>query len=255
MDKANGKKQTTPKRRRPMRTGVKRALVTLFTLFTLAAAGFLGYYLFQLTDIEIQGNESFSNEQILAYVDVEMGQYIFTIDLDAIRRELGTIPYIEVLEVKRVYPSKLLIRLRERTLKLAVKYGDTFVLTDEAGTAVEMAPSAQGLIELRGVTVEAAAIGSRIQGLDDYDVYLIDTILATFEESVIGEELSYIDISIPTMITMGVKNGLKIRIGDVDNMEQKLAWIDTLYPRLVEEGKRFGTLDASSKYGASYIPD
>ena len=87
MDKANGKKQKKPKRRRPMRTGVKRALVTLFTLFTLAAAGFLGYYLFQLTDIEIQGNESFSNEQILAYVDVETGQNIFTIDLDAIRRE------------------------------------------------------------------------------------------------------------------------------------------------------------------------
>lgn len=144
MDKANGKKQKKPKRRRPMRTGVKRALVTLFTLFTLAAAGFLGYYLFQLTDIEIQGNESFSNEQILAYVDVEMGQNIFTIDLDAIRRELGTIPYIEVLEVKRVYPSKLLIRLRERTLKLAVKYGDTFVLTDEAGTAVEMAAIGPG---------------------------------------------------------------------------------------------------------------
>ena len=72
------------------------------------------------------------------------------------------------------------------------------------------------------------AAGSRALTTTTSD--LIDTILATFEESVIGEELSYIDISIPTMITMGVKNGLKIRIGDVDNMEQKLAWIDTLYP-------------------------
>jgi len=225
-------KKQHKKKRRPVRRGVKVALITIFALATLALAAFLGYYVFQITEIRIEGNDTFTNEQILAYVDAEIGQNIFTVDTDAIHKELSTFPYVEVRSVRRAYPSTLIIEIKERNLKLAVKYADTYVLMDQEGTAVELAPSPQGLVEIKGVSVQAAAIGAKVQGLDDYDYYLIDQVLEHFEDSAIGDVMTSIDLSVPTMITIGVKNGLSIRIGNGDNMDQKRAWIDTLYPGL-----------------------
>ena len=56
------------------------------------------------------------------------------------------------------------------------------------------------------------------------------------------------------MMNLSTSIGVTIRLGNDDNLEQKFVWIDTLLPRLEQEGRRYGTLDVSGTSGASFIP-
>ncbi|MFR4009352.1 MAG: hypothetical protein ACLT0Y_08820 [Christensenellales bacterium] len=61
------------------------------------------------------------------------------------------------------------------------------------------------------------------------------------------------DIAQPAAVHIKTDTGMTIRI-DADNLDSKINWLNTLMPRLIQEGKLTGTLDVTGEKGASYIP-
>ena len=64
------------------------------------------------------------------------------------------------------------------------------------------------------------------------------------------------DTTVKETYTIHVKldTGMTLRLGTIENVDAKLGWVETLMPRLTEEGKITGTLDVTGENGASYIP-
>ena len=71
-----------------------------------------------------------------------------------------------------------------------------------------------------------------------------------------GQALSDAAVAAGKTLAIHVKldTGMTLRLGTIDNVDAKLGWVETLMPRLTEEGKITGTLDVTGENGASYIP-
>ena len=242
--------------RKPMLKKKKRRLIVVFLLAALTITGFLSYYIFQVTTVEINGLISLSKEDVMESSGIELGQNIFSVNLEEVRSAVSQNPLLEVVSIYRVLPDKIVINLEERKMKLALPYGNEYVLIDTQGTAISFTTDTTNCIIIEGISPSGVSPGSKITALDTYLLFVLRNVVTSFETTPIATEIQTIDLTIPTLVSMKLKSGLTIRVGTVseDTIEEKAGWVTKLYPQLVNEGKRYGTLDISGDRGASYIP-
>lgn len=120
---------------RPSLAGVKRMLWPLMLL----GLGFASYELGQrllphvdrpISQIGVRGDLTYvSREAVQRRIEPFVAASFFNVDLDGMRRELESMPWIARAEVRRVWPDQVLIRLDEQ-LPIA-RWGDEALLNNQ----------------------------------------------------------------------------------------------------------------------------
>lgn len=114
------------------------ALVGVAVLATVGGTAWAGYRFvttsprFAITKIEVTGNSHVPTEQIVASLPVQVGQNVFSTDLDGVVRELRMNPWIASAEAHRELPHTLAIVVREHTPTAMVQLGALY-LVDTTG--------------------------------------------------------------------------------------------------------------------------
>jgi len=125
-----------------------RWLVTLRTVggFVLVSAVALGVawgarrYLmtsprFALEQVVMDGQKTRTKDSLLLRAGVQMGQNVFSVDVDAVRNKLLGDPYVKSAGVARRLPDTLLVHIEERTAAAIVVVGvDAFLVTRDGET-------------------------------------------------------------------------------------------------------------------------
>jgi cell division protein FtsQ len=99
-----------------MRTLILASLVT----GGLGAAGVMGWRAFQnhgflaLREVEVSGNSLVSKADILEKAGLELGVKLPSIPVAAVEASLRTLPGVGEVEVRRMFPSRIEIRVREK---------------------------------------------------------------------------------------------------------------------------------------------
>jgi cell division protein FtsQ len=75
--------------------------------------------------------------------DADLGHAILNVPLDERRRQLLAINWIEDASVSRLWPDRLVVRIRERTPVAFVHLGNNVVLIDADGVLLEPPPQAE----------------------------------------------------------------------------------------------------------------
>ena len=97
-----------------------------------------------LEDIILEGRRMTSKEDILQLLNLQRGDNILEIDLNAICEKIKTLPWVKTVNVSRHYfPNVIHISLVEREVKSIWQYKNEFHLLDEDGKIIdtEKAPS------------------------------------------------------------------------------------------------------------------
>ena len=115
----------------------KRVLIFVTILFFITVLIFSSSMLFSVNEIEVKGSTiSNSNEDVLSktedVVTLYKGKNYVFINENKISKEIeASSPYVKVTNVKKVFPNKILVEVKERKEALCLVYNSAYYTLDE----------------------------------------------------------------------------------------------------------------------------
>jgi len=89
-------------------------------------------------DIDIGGLQNVTRPQIMEVMGGDIGRNIFFVPLAQRKAQLEQIPWVESASVMRFIPNRLKVEIHERTPVAFARVGSRILLTDDAGTLMEL---------------------------------------------------------------------------------------------------------------------
>lgn len=108
---------------------------------------------FKLADVTVEGRDYVERSAILAALNVQPGDSLLGVDLQASRQRLESIDWVAGATVERRLPDTLYVTLRERRAVALWQSGQEYTLIDRNGRTVRasrMPPGAESLLLLGG---------------------------------------------------------------------------------------------------------
>jgi len=108
---------------------------------------------FKLADVTVEGREYVERDAILVALNVQSGESLLSIDLQAARKRLEAIDWVSSATVERRLPDTLYVVLKERRAVAIWQLGNDYTLIDRNGRTVRaktMPPGAEKLLLLGG---------------------------------------------------------------------------------------------------------
>ncbi len=147
--------EKAPRKRKKRR---KKHYLLRFVIFVALCVG--AYYLltselFDIHKIEVIDNNYFTSAQIIEKAGAKKGKNIlFETDAGDMKERLMHDPYIRDVDISRRLPATLKIKVDERTEKVAVPYGTTFVIVDDDGMVLRKTNTEPQLPIVAGLTIK-----------------------------------------------------------------------------------------------------
>lgn len=171
---------------------------------TMVAAGFLGYRGFRFLlfspavefagsyQVEITGNQFVGRAAITDLFSADLGKSILRVPLDARRKEIELIPWIQEATVERTLPDRIRVEVVERTPVAFLRAGNELQLVDASGALLERPLEAKFHFPVVSGFDESTPLGERKERMALFVDFMKEIELA---HPGAGEEVSEVDFS------------------------------------------------------------
>ena len=243
-----------PSRRK--KTGIG-ALLTF--LVVIMAVIFVMSVFFRVTDIQVEGNEHYTDQEIIKAVVIEEGDNLFFFDrIAATSRVFAKLPYIEEVSVERQLPNKVIISVQECKALAYLQVGDEEWAIDYSCKILGKATAEEtgDLIPILGVSPGTLMIGEKLTTADGNEelVNFISEVLYQLQERGLAPQVNKIDFSNAYSVRIAFGDGrYTFKIGGSSNVEYKFGMIVSVMNQL--KAGDVGTIDVSDGTTAHFIPN
>lgn len=238
------------------RGGSALGILALVLLVMIAAGIVLMRVVFVVKDIQVVGSTQFSAQQIVELTGIQMGESIFNVNEQSASRAFMSHGKLSFERLEKQMPSTVRILVRERTPRVAISYAGLPTVLDEYGYAIEQARDleGQGLPVVTGLRLTACEVGRQAVSQTPSQIetmsICVQQIYALQYQSMISE----LNVSDLDNLYLMTRAGMMVKLGDSENMQQKLLWMNSALTQLTAEGAVQGILDVSSAQSAVYQP-
>ena len=235
-------KSKTPKRRKKNAAARLRPFWILIGFLILlgvaAATGAVLWPGFTPKAIDVSGNHNASRAEIVAKAAIAPNVNIWLQNPRAIEARVASIPYVGAVHVHRVPPATIAIDVTERIPFAVVTEGSQAVLVDRDLRVLQAANAPSDLVTFTlrsgsdlspGVFLKTA---DAIRFKTSYD----ELIAARVVPIALGYDK--FDGLVATM-----RGGIRVMLGDDDEMARKIALIDPILAQVVRKGKPADAID------------
>ncbi|MBX4259171.1 FtsQ-type POTRA domain-containing protein [Clostridium estertheticum] len=191
------------KKRKKIRGLILLVIIMVTTLVTLCMK--LPY--FDIKNIEIIGNVNASKTEINDIAKTHLGSNILYDSFSDTSKQIMGNPYVLSVEVKKAFPSKIIIEINEKRAMFYGKANNNFYIIDNKGNLLQKKSDIKGmnLVNLIGFNYENAQVGSLIGEKSDRKIDTLVSMASIIE--------NYRKTSKSNKImTLDVKNVLDIKI-------------------------------------------
>lgn len=113
-------------------------IIIIILIFTLIYQFVRNPY-FELSKFQIIGNRNISDEEILSSINSEIGRHIYIIDTNKIEKTIiEKYPIIDGVDISKIWPDKLFIKISEREAKVVVVNLNGAYLSDGEGQIIQI---------------------------------------------------------------------------------------------------------------------
>ena len=210
----------------------KGKLALLLIILLALVVLILFRYVFVVRNVEIGGDRQVSDETVTRAASIDFGSSIFLVDEARIRAGVNALGSVR---------KAMLLHM-----------GDIRVL-DEECCVVESAPTVPDtdLIYVNGMTVTGYTPGVPLQaGAGQVEAYC--AIMHALDESAANGYVSEIELGNVNDLRLITRSGVTVRLGDAENMSNKIAWMRSAVADLEQRGEGGGSLDVRSGTKADY---
>ena len=234
-------------------------LAVFLTILFIAVIGAVGSVMFfRVSEVEIEGESRYSDEQIIAASGIEMGDSMVLLrsapSEDAIRSDM---PYIGSVIVEKQYPGKVIIKVDEKAAVACMRVGNETWLLDSDMKALEETDglAVKKYTFIKGFTSAEATAGRRISVDEDENTKLrySSEVLSGLEELGIIGDVTLVDVSNISGITVHYQDKFRVKLGTGENIQHKLARLGGIIPYLNDDDR--GVIDVSGDSESYFIPD
>lgn len=232
------------------------SLVMFFVV--IVAAIFMLSVLLRVSDIRVEGNEHYTDEEIISAIDIEQGDNLFFFDrFAAISRVFAKLPYVEQVSVERSLPNKVVITVVECKALAYIELGEEAWTIDHnckiLGKATEEEKG--DLIPIVGVRPGTLMIGERLltEDGDDTLVGYIATVLYQIQERGLASGVKKLDFTDPNHISFYYTDKYTVELGDAGKCEYKFGMLLSALAQL--KVGDVGVIDLSSGSSARFRPN
>jgi len=190
---------------------------------------------FAIRQIVVDDDGVLTPERVVQFAGVHVGENLLSIDLDRVRGNLEMLPLVRAVEVRRMQPDRLYIRVMERTavarLRVATReLGDETFYIDRAGFVMKAIRLPDGTVlqpqtprpapVLTGVTLADTRVGRQVES---EQIYRALELLDKLDQAVAGSllEVQQIDLSKPRQLVLTTGQHTTVKV-DVENFPQQL---------------------------------
>ena len=187
---------------------------------------------FQIQAITVTGNDALSTEKVVSLSGITSGDNLFWCGIGEAKKQLRHNPFVQDVSIRRALPDELIIEVTERKSLGYIVTPDGYVQVDAEGRllAIQQSLSNYRLPVINGVGLsELPELGGIIQNeklkqalgiLQSCDAALLDNIA----ELNVGQEY---------YILMYTNQQLEVRLGGLENMEQRLKDLNKILKEVV----------------------
>ncbi|MBR5155469.1 MAG: FtsQ-type POTRA domain-containing protein [Clostridia bacterium] len=223
------KKQLVKKKKR--NRAKRRLILFLFlficigTIFTILKAPF-----FNVKTIICVGQETISEEEIIKIAGAKTDVNIFSIGVGTMKRRLNGNPGIAECNVRRLFPNKIKIWVRESKAVVCVENGGVFLLADKNGQIIKVVDSkdkdaVKCVAKLNDFEPFSTKIGEYINKKDDSAHKVIFECIGILERLDMINDVTLISASDLSDIRIDYQDRLYIMLGNYEKIDYKLTFV------------------------------
>lgn len=244
------------KRRKSKKKKINKKILGFFSIIILVAIIVvlaLTAPIFNITKIEINGNEKVSKDTIIALSGIKMGENIFRFNNDMIQNVKQN-TYIEKVEIQRKMPGTVVISVKERKIKYQINLINSYVYLDKNGYLLENSSERKNVPVIVGFSIKEDEMLNE-KRLKDNDLEK----LANAAKIIEAAKAINID-NLITEVNVEDKNNTilyleskskKINVGDTTNLTNKMLYVQKILEN--EEGKS-GSVFVNGDISAGFKP-
>jgi cell division protein FtsQ len=91
---------------------------------------------FAIEDVKVSGNSETSEIEIFELLGLDGTTSLVALDVDAARRKIVKLPWVESVEVRKIYPKTIEVKLKERQAYAIWQHGQELSLIERNGSVI-----------------------------------------------------------------------------------------------------------------------
>lgn len=221
MSKAMNNK--TRVRRKPGSRGRNYSFYYLFAVIVVVVVLVVlaNTVLFRCTEIEVAGNVRYTPEQIIAGSELKTGDNLLHINAkDAAAKVVEKCLFIDEAEVKKSFPTKLVITVKESQICFSVSDNGTTAGISRGGRVIKYLDGTEDAIVLKGFEPESLELGAWLKSKNDTKNELPWEMLTIMEEAGLTK-ITEIDVSDRYSPKVTIDNRILLNLGGATELESK----------------------------------
>lgn len=229
------------RQKREKRFRILKIILKILLLFAIIIGILLFLFIspvFNIKNINVQGNSKINTEEIESLSKINMNENIFRFSSRQIEKNVKENAYIDTVEVKRKIPDAVEIIVTERETKYQLEFGNAFVYIDRNGNILEISNENANLPIIRGYSTaqENILVGNKLIDEDCNKLLTVEKFLRAAKSNEIYDIITYIDISNDNDYKFELPSKGKVAyLGDETNINDKILTLKEILTR--EEGK------------------
>ena len=187
---------------------------------------------FPIEKISVAGSKIYLAEEIIGICPIKTGDNMFAFSSEKLENEIrNKLPYILEVKVQRSLKGNLNLKVRDGKEKLCFENDKTFYTVGEDGFVINSyAELPNNLILIKGMDAKFK-VGNYISYENEKKQKILEKLLSFAQQSKINE----IDITEEYSISIVSDNRFDVSLGTSNNLEEKMAHLNSMVAKIGEE--------------------
>ena len=223
-------------------------------MVSLGAISLVKSSIFNLTKVEIIGNTTLKDDQIIDLEKLVTNKNIFTYNLKKVRKEIVNNPYIEDAQVKIKLPNKIVITVKEIDIVAVLFNGNEYCYIDSSGNLIEKINNLEENNDKIICSVDYTLSNNSITFKNQKEKDGILKVLNIIKSEYLEKEVKQIEYTNEDEINIITKYGTKFLIVDDKELEYNIARASKILVDLQSKKINDGIVDLTYSNYAVYKP-
>lgn len=224
---------------------VKKVQIIIF-IFLIGILLFLFSPICKLKMIVVLGDNTLTQEELIKLGKIQTNRSIYLISTSAIESRLTENPYVKNANITRKFPNKLIADLNMREEVATVNFEEGFVIIDHTGYILKIEQDVSKIVKplITGVSSnKGLKVGQVLPSSEENDFRMILELISNIQNAGLIQNISEMNLQDPKNIYMITTQGLKVLLGDGEDLTYKLMQLSPILVDLHTKNITYGTID------------
>lgn len=232
------------KRRRASLAVSAVILLAVVCLFTPA---------FGITDVAVRGNRITDSESIIRASGIKKGENVFRIKTSEAKKSVGSLGYINNVEVKRKFPARVVIEVEECSEAAYVLFAGNYVGIDLNNRVMGVSKSSEVSAKkpvVSGMALKSFKNGSEISAAKPEKEEAMKSLFSSLKKHNLFSKVKKIDLSNANNLRIILNTDTKVILGKNNQLDYKFTYLTEVLNNL--DNLRGGEIDLSDTKNVIY---